>query len=121
MAKYWICAVLRELNLTDCEGWRHNALNRKPNELEKQEQSDVTKLAKSNAELKEVVEAAHESMERAGADVQGESQGTRRRTEEIESSSGSGQKPDANGTPEVRRPTLRKKKYSVYKLCCTMK
>lgn len=64
--------------LTVRELLSRRALDKKLNKLGKQERSDVADMARSNARLKEKLEMAEERMARAGADVQRNSQGTKR-------------------------------------------
>lgn len=96
------------------------ASNKKLNELRKQERSDLAKLARANAKLNRVPEAAEERTARVGTDVRENGQGTKCRTAEIGSSNRSRRRTNANGSPEVKSPTRKKGRKSVCKLCCLM-
>lgn len=86
------CAVLKDMNLTTVEVSSHRALNRKLNELRRQELTDIKDLATKNKKPKCKLKTAKESIARLERVVRRNEmrQGTKRRTEERESSTSGG-------------------------------
>lgn len=76
----------------------HKALNQKLNELEKQNGNIMKEWTRINAGLRNKPEAAEKRTARRGAKRRGIGHGTKRRTAEIESSSGGVRTPNANGS-----------------------
>lgn len=101
-------AVLEEITLTAREVLSHRVSSQKLDQLENQERRDIEVLSRRNLERKKELETAKTRIMRGGGDVRGSGEGLKRRTARIESSIGSGRRPDATESSEVRSPARKK-------------
>lgn len=101
------CAVLKNTKLTAQKWLSDRALDTKVNELKKPERSDTAELVRTNAELKEKLEAAEKRIARVCGEVRENGQGTKRRMAQVRNSNGGWRRPTPHGSPKMKSLTHR--------------